>query len=203
MPVDITAQGVEVGKKVVETAGVLGQQADLASRAAQARYELFLLARCIAADQRIHARLPAGHVPIELGHRQVAVVPNLQGAVDRAKVPQDQQVHAIGFVPRHRQGLPVIERQHLAVIGHQQFDPGIIVDKQRAVAAVDVFQRRLGSFAQAWRGDAQGEGHRMSPCDAQLCGPQGGQHIKTFPAPILDRQHSVIANPLDASGGDN
>ncbi|MNX77292.1 hypothetical protein D3C86_1088300 [compost metagenome] len=172
----------------------------LVGRSFQSLHEQFLLARSVADDQGIDAMVPACDLPVELTGGQIGVIPQVQRSVAITAMAQHQQVRPIGFAGSQGNRCCMVERQDFPVINHQDLNPWIVVEKQCAVGAMDVFQRRRIAAVQTQGRYPQLERRRRAAGDRQLGGTQQRQGVATVTGARLDRQHLVIAYALHASG---
>ncbi|MNE20791.1 hypothetical protein D3C80_1139310 [compost metagenome] len=164
----------------------------------QAVDELFLLTRRVTDEQSVDATVPAGDLAVELARGQISVIPQVEPAVPRPAMPDQQQVQAAGFAASVGDPRQVIERQHFPIIDHQHLDPRIVIDEQCAVGPVHVFHGRPACPVQPQRGDAQLKCRRRPRGDGQLRRTQQRQAVAVVAGPGLDRQHLEIANALHA-----
>ncbi|MCY1177366.1 hypothetical protein D9M73_176710 [compost metagenome] len=114
----------------------------LGGGAPQAVDELLLLTRRVTDEQSVDATVPAGDLAVELARGQISVIPQVEPAVPRPAMTDQQQVQAAGFATSVGDPRQVIERQHFPIIDHQHLDPRIVIDEQCAVGPVHVFHGR-------------------------------------------------------------
>ncbi|MNZ85163.1 hypothetical protein D3C78_1039430 [compost metagenome] len=110
--------------------------------------ELLLPARRVTDEQSIDTTVPAGDLPVELSRGQITVIPQEEPVAPFPPMADHQQVQAAGLATGVGNRRQVVERQDFPIIDHQHLDPGIVIDKQRAVGPVHVFHGRAVCSAQ-------------------------------------------------------
>lgn len=165
----------------------------------QPRQVLPLLARGVTADQRVHAPIAGGDALVKVTEGQVGVVAQGLAKISRGQVPHHQHIAPAGIARRTGGRPQVVERQDFLILDHQQFDTRIVMQEQRAVAAMQRVQGILRHARMAQGRDPQLKRPRRPACKRQLGCAQQRQDIAAAGACAVSYQHLVFTDPLHAA----